>query len=326
MRLAELKIKCIGFSVTTFGKPNYAQAMQNYFDERGVGVEVTHASVGGLSVDSLPYLLESIIKKDQTDLVILEIATSWFSLFRKNEDEADKYIDLIIKYIEAMNSSILFLNMYRKDIDDRDNVVKSIERYAQNKYSILDFKGYFRKMLNEKGDDGTTDGVHPRPEIIDFIAAKICNEIFETLPNHKKHFSELQNTSVYRLNTLDLLDSEKYIFDNHSGLILEGRKIQQGEKIVINNRQKIKISGIFYLMGPDTNQLDIYLDGKYINIPMRDESSYYRRLGYRYLGIHECTEIILEHGIQKLEINLSREPWEKVNSLCNYVFGFSCHI
>lgn len=326
MKLDGLKIKCIGFSVTTFGKPNYSQAMQKYFDERSIGVEVSHASVGGLSIDSLPYLLESIIKKDQTDLVILEIATSWFSLIRNNENEAEKYLDLIVKYIEGMNSSILFLNLYRNDIGDNDNVIKGIEKFAKNKYPVLDLKSHFRKALIENGDDGTTDGVHPKPKVIDFIAKEICKHIFLNVPSYLTFFNELQNPSFYHLNTFNLLGQDTYIFNNNSGLTFECRKIHQGEKIVVTTRQRVRISGIFYLMGPDTNQLEVYLDNKHINIPMRDESSYYRRLGYRYLGVHECNEIILQHPTVNLEVNLIREPWEKVVSLCNYVVGFSCHI
>ncbi len=326
MNLNRLRIKCIGFSVTTFGKPNYAQAMQKYFDERCVGVEMTHASVGGLSVDALPYLLESIIKRDQADLVILEVATSWFSLVRKNEVEADGYIGLIVQYLESIGVAILFLNMYRKDIEDEDIIVKSIKKYSKDKYSIIDFKSHFRKLLIDMGDDGTTDGVHPKPEVIDFIAAKVCNEIFENLPNYRKFITELITPSAYHLNTFNILEESKYTFDNHSGLVLDCRKIFQGDKIVITNRSKMRISGIFYLMGPDTNQLEIYLDGKHINIPMRDASSYYRRLGYRYLGVHECSEVILVHSTENLEVKLTREPWEKVESLCNYVVGFSCHI
>jgi lysophospholipase L1-like esterase len=326
MKLNGLRIKCIGFSVTTFGKPNYTQVMQNYFDERGVNVEVTHGSVGGLSVDSLPYLLESILKKDQADLVILEIATSWFSLIRKNENEADKYLELIVNYIESMNSSILFLNMYRKDIDDNDIIIRSINKYAKNKYPVIDFKSHFRKLLNESGDDGTIDGVHPKQEIINWIAKEICKKIFEDVPNYLTHISELKNPFIYHINTFNLLEQDAYIFDNHSGLTFECRKIHQGEKIIISTEQKIRISGIFYLMGPDTNQLELYLDDMHINIPMRDSASYYRRLGYRYLGVHECTKITLEHPIEYLDVNLTREPWEKVESLCNYVVGFSSHI
>ena len=326
MKLDGLKIKCIGFSVTTFGKPNYPQAMQRYFDDRGVKVEVTYASVGGLSIDALPYLLEKILQKNQTDLVILEIATSWFSLVRKNISEAVAYIELIVKYIESMNSSIIFLNMYRKDIEDEDNVVKAISIISENKFHVINFKQYYRNLLNETGDDGTSDGVHPKQDVIDYVSSNICQEIFKILPNCKVNYNELIADGIYQMNAYDILSNNVYEFNNHSGLNLKCRKIYQGEKLIIKNGGKLKISGIFYLMGPDTNQSNIYLDGVLINIPMRDEASYYRRLGYRYLGIYECDEIIIEHPLENLEVNLAREPWEKVECKCNYLLGFSSYI
>ncbi len=321
-----LKIKCIGFSVTGFGDPSYPIAMENYFKKNGNAVEVSYSSVGGLSIDALPYLLKTIVKKDDVDLVILEITTSWFSFVRTHQEEADNYIKLIINYLESIGVKIIFLNLYRKDTDDNDIVVKAIHALANGKYPILDFKANYRKQFTETGDDGTTDGVHPKPETIEHFSAEICEFIRNNLTNLKINQSTLQNPNYFDLVTLKAPQDQEHFFDNHNGLALLTTKVGQGETLEMQFPEKKRISGIFYMFGPDTNQINLSLDGELINIPMRDEMSYYRRIGYRYLGIRDVQHLKVEHPQEVMEAKLAREPWEKVDKLHNYIIGFTSGI
>ena len=56
---------------------------------------------------------------------------------------------------------------------------------------------------------------------------------------------------------------------------------------------------------------------------MKDDMSFYRRIGYRYLGALDTKKIIINHPSDDLEVKLQREPWEKVVDKCNYIIGFS---
>jgi len=321
-----LKIKCIGFSVTGFGDPSYPFAMENFFKKSGNSVEVSYSSVGGLSIDALPYLLKTIVKKDEVDLVILEITTSWFSFVRTHQEEANNYIKLIINYLESINVKIIFLNLYRKDTDDNDIVVQAIHALVNEKYPILDFKAHYRKQYSETGDDGTIDGVHPKPETVDYFSAKTCNFIQDNSMNLRINQTTLQNPYYFDLVTLKASEDKEHCFDNHHGLALSTTKIGQGEVLEMQFPEKKRISGIFYMFGPDTNQINLSLDGELINIPMRDEMSYYRRIGYRYLGIRDVQHLKIEHPLEVMEVKLAREPWEKVNELQNYIIGFTSGI
>jgi len=321
-----LKIKCIGFSVTGYGDPSYPIAMENYFKKSGNTVEVSYSSVGGLSIDALPYLLKTIVKKDDVDVVILEITTSWFSFVRTHQEEANNYIKLVINYLESIDVKIVFLNLYRKDTDDNDIVVKAIHALAYGKYPILDFKAHYRKQFTETGDDGTTDGVHPKPETIEQFSARICEFIRNNLTNIKINQSTLQNPSYFDLVTLKASQDKEHFFDNHHGLALLTTKVGQGEVLEMQFPEKKRISGIFFMFGPDTNQITLTLDGELINVPMRDEMSYYRRIGYRYLGIRNVQNLKIEHPLEVMEIKLAREPWEKVDKLYNYIIGFTSGI
>jgi hypothetical protein len=321
-----IKIKCIGFSVTVYGDPSYPVAMENYFKKSGNIAQVSYSSVGGLSIDALPYLLKKIVKKGDVDLVILEITTSWFSKVRTHQEEANNYIQLIINYLESIDVKIVFLNLYRKDIDDNDIVVQAIHTLAYEKYPILDFKAHYRKQFTDTGDDGTTDGVHPKPETIEEFSTKVCEFIRNNLTKVKINQSILQNSGYYDLLTLKASQDKEYFFDNHHGLALSTTKVGQGEVLEMQFPEKKRISGIFYLFGPDTNQITLTLDGKLINVPMHDEMSYYRRIGYRYLGIRDVQNLKVEHPLEVMKIKLAREPWEKVDKLHNYIIGFTSGI
>ena len=321
-----LKIKCIGFSVTGYGDPSYPVVMENNFKKSGNAVQVSYSSVGGLSIDALPYLLKIIVKKGDVDLVILEITTSWFSLVRTHQEEANNYIKLVINYLESIDVKIVFLNLYRKDTDDNDVVVQAIHALAYEKYPILDYKTHYRKKFAEIGDDGTTDGVHPKLETIEEFSAKICEFISNNLTNMKIYQSTLQNPGYFDLVTLKESLDKEHFFDNHHGLALSTTKVGQGEVLEKQFPEKKRISGIFYMFGPDTNQINLTLDGELINIPMRDEMSYYRRIGYRYLGIRDVQHLKVEHPIEVMEVKLVREPWEKVDKLYNYIIGFTSGI
>jgi len=321
-----LKIKCIGFSVTGFGDPSYPIAMANYFKKNGNAVEVSYSSVGGLSIDALPYLLKTIVKKGDVDLVILEISTSWFSFIRTHQEEANNYIKLIINYLESINVKIIFLNLYRKDTDDNDIVVQAIHNLANGKYPILDYKAHYRKQFLETGDDGTIDGVHPKPEAIEYFSAKTCEFIRSNLMNLRINQSILQNPDYFNLVTFKHSQDQEHFFDNHHGLTLLTTEVGQGEMLEMHFPEKKRISGIFYMFGPDTNQINLTLDDQLLNIPMRDEMSYYRRIGYRYLGVRDVQDLKVEHPQEVMEVKLARDPWEKVEKLQNYIIGFTSGI
>jgi hypothetical protein len=324
--LAGLRIKCIGFSVTGFGGPCYPISMENYFKKNGDLVDVSYASLGGLSIDSLPYLIKRFVKKDEIDLVILEISTSWFGLASTCQEKADKYIRLIINYLENMQLKIMFLNLYRKDLDDRDSVVRSIEAIAQGKYPILDFKARYRKRLLEENDDDTLDGVHPKPKMIEYISSQTCEFIKSCIHSFKVYPAELQKGVCFDLITIQSSPDKEHYFDNRRGLILPSIKVCQGEVIRIEFSEKKRISGMFFMWGPDTNQINLSLDLNVINIPMRDEMSFYRRLGYLSFSTRDVQNITIEHPRELMNVKLSREPWEKIDKIQNYIFGFSSGI
>jgi hypothetical protein len=321
-----IKIKCIGFSVTGYGDPSYPIAMDRYFKSLNHAIDVSYTSIGGLSIDALPYLLNKIVKKGDVDLVVLEIATSWFSFVRTGQEEADAYLQLIIQYLESIEVRIIFINLYRKDTSDHDIVVEGIKKIAQDKYPVLDFKAQYRKQFSDTGDDGTTDGVHPKPEIIQEFSQNICQYILDHYQELKIYPGILLEPRLYNLITASHDDQYELYEYKHSGLILNTVKIQQNKTIEISFDQPTRVAGIFFLYGPDTNQIKLTLDTSEINVPMRDNMSYYRRVGYRYLGIRDVTKIKIEHPLDILDIKLSRDPWEKVDKLQNYLIGFTSGI
>lgn len=320
-----LKIRCIGFSVTGYGEPPYPDVMNDIFKSNSINAHVTHSSVGGLSIDSLPYALGLVLKRGEADLVILEIATSWYSFVRKDLEEAVSYIKLILDYLENIKVRIIFLNLYRRDIDDNDIVVKAINIASNGKYPVMSLKEQYRELLANTGDDQTTDGVHPIQAAVEHIAQTICDFVMSKYDSLKIHYPASFDSKKYNLITLPI-NSDMFEFDNHHGFSVTTSKIYQGQTISLNFNEITRISGFFFLYGPNTNYLKIKINEHSMDIPMKDDMSFYRRIGYRYLNRLDTMKVEIFHPHDLLDIKLQREPWEKSLEPCNYIIGFSSDI
>jgi hypothetical protein len=296
--------------------------MNDYFEKNNMPFEASYVAIGGLSIDAVPYLLPQMIQLDD-EIVILEIATSWFSLTKKTQEQADFYLKLIVDLIQSRGLKLIFLNLYRRDIDDEDVVVKAISKIGFEKYPILDFKKYYRDLLTSSGSDGTIDGVHPNQDVIATIAEKICNFVNKNINELKALKSEVPNPSICKIISLDGVNEPDYLF-KHSGLELKAKVLKQDEYINFSMNEEAQITGLFYLYGPDTNQIELKMDDFSINIKMRDENSFYRRLGYRALSPRLVKNITIYSPNELVDVKLRKEPHEKSESIKNYIVGFSC--
>jgi lysophospholipase L1-like esterase len=313
-------IKCIGFSVTGYGSPSYPQRLQKVFEDNGANVSVTYAALGGLSIDALPYLLPLAMKGEAPNLVVLEIATSWFSLQSKDINLASKYVKCIVDYFESLAIPIAFLNLYRRDLDDQDIVVSAIDAINNGRYQVIDLKKKYRDMLNVSNVDHTTDGVHPSGVAIDEIA----REIFLNLK-----INNLRSAACDRFKSLaiDLIKppagSDYFEFNNKHGIVVDGIKIKQGGDFQLLFESPVNIAGVFFIYGPDTNIVEINIGGETIEVPMKDGMSFYRRIGYRAINRTALGVMTVSHPHRRCNTVLQRDSWEKVDFLSNYIVGFS---
>lgn len=322
--MVKKKIKCIGFSVTSYGSPPYPVLLNQQLNDAGFDSEVSYHATGGLSIDSLPYLMNGFVKDGEADLIIFEITTSWFSLIHSNVNAAIKFVRALVAYCENMGVRIIFLNLYRKNIDDRDIVVQAIEELCLHKYPILNYKQMFREDLHQRGDDGTIDGVHPNQIAIQKIVDTLCAYIIENYSTLKTyHLDEMQLDSLELILPYQLKQYGLLRFENRHGINLDAYKIPPNTTIQIEFETAISITGIFFLYGPDTNQINLICSDNKINIPMQDELSFYRRLGYKHIGTVNTKALTLEHPIERVNAKLMRQTDLGANDCNNYIVGLT---
>jgi hypothetical protein len=322
-----IKIKCIGFSVTGYGDPSYPKSIESHLNSASFNCSVSYSSVGGLSIDALPYLLRHLIKDGESDLVILELATSWFSLIRKNIEEAMQYLQLIIDYCESIKTRIVFLNLYRKDLNDNDIVVQAIKILAENRHHIIDLKSFFRSKLENEANDGTIDGVHPNSESIDTIGKLVASFVETNYKNFRTYQTKTWAEEKCKLIPLPTSNLNSYLFSTRHGLHISAAKLPRGQELCLDLNEKTNISGIFFLYGPDTNYINLHLGHEVINVAMKDSMSFYRRLGYQHFGMREVASLKIIHPEDSLDIKLNQAPWERnLHSLTNYIIGFTSGI
>lgn len=321
-----INIKCIGFSVTAYMDDSYPIDLQRKLDLVGDDkFSVSYVSLGGLSIDSMPYLMDKMVKNGQDQIIVLEIATSWYSLFRSDFNKALESIKEIVNFIEIAGSKIIFLNLYRKDIDDKDIVVRAIEQVAAGKHLVIDLKKYFRTLLKDTGNDLTVDGVHPNKDAISLISDRLFKEVIGFQPHALVNHSAVTVKSSIRYQSWLPEDPgyEEIFFDNRKGFKSRALKIKGGEHIEFDLPEGSIMSGIFFVLGPDTGITECFLDNQKIEVEMQDEMSFYRRLGYKELESRKVNRVKLYKPNLPSQIKLSREPWETVDGVNCYLVGIA---
>lgn len=149
--------------------------------------------------------MSSFVKKGEADLIIFEIATSWFSLRHTNLSSALKFVNALIAYCEKIGVRIIFLNLYRKNIDDHDVVVQAIEELCAQKYPVLDFKKIFRDGLDQSNNDETIDSVHPSQEAIHKIVDQLCDYIVKNYATLQPHINnEVEQVDLSIITPVEL--------------------------------------------------------------------------------------------------------------------------
>lgn len=321
MNKLNYKIKCIGFSVTGYGKPSYPLLLEEKLTNLGANVNVDYTSLGGLSVDALIYLLDSIVGDSDFDLVVLEISTSWFSIARKNQADADFYVKEIVNYFLFRKLKVVFLNLFRKDISDSDTIVSAIDNFRGD-YTVLDLKSKYRKRLLQGEGDGTTDGVHPEQSTIVEISDELANLIFNEL-TRELNYSKNVLPSKFNILLPRSLGGQLFSFDNRHGLVIDCMKISNVKSINLAFGEDVFITGVFFMYGPDSSGLNMSIGNESIDVPMYDEMSFYKRLGYKGFGKRKTQDLNLNFNFDAGNVTLKKDPWELVGERSCYIVGFS---
>jgi hypothetical protein len=332
-----MKIKFVGFSVTEYGDPPYPTRFAEVLKKVYPDAAVDYTAMGGLSIDSLPCLLRNVIPLRGYDLIIMEIATSWWSLLHEGDEAGTAHrVATLFQVLDDTNVPYCFLNLYRRDTDDNDVLVRAIRKEAGSHIPIIDLKARYRNQYQLTGQDDTIDGIHPNGAMVDVIATELMARVFDGASNAAatarwsawRRADADESRSLLPLLTTGEPDQvlPTYTFDNRHGLSMSGYVLEQGKSVRIRFSRRIMARGLFFMYGPDTNYLKVEYDDVQLEVPMHDEMSFYRRLGYRELPLRPLDSLTITHLGEDRRKPTKREPWEKTSVLRNFVLGFSCEV
>ena len=331
-----MKILLLGFSAIGYGTPSIPERLSQLLAENQEtkNFEAEYVSLGGLAVDGLSYLIDSILRVKRPDILILEIATSWFSLCHTNQELSDQLVASIVSQSLNQVQCIYFLNLYRRDLSDNDLVVSSIAKVAARMLPhiaqpVLSLKQYYRSLWETQADDLTIDGVHPKPSAIEHIAKSLYEFLYSKLLRREvEHKIEQRQTGLKQLkNKLifpQLPECETSVFSSRHGYAANLLVIKKNQSLNFDFVRPVPIYGLCFIWGPDTSYLDYSINNQQQRLTMRDEMSFYRRVGFHFFGAPILAEsIVLEGPTHFLDIKLQREPWEDVFDPKVYIVGFA---
>lgn len=277
-------INIIGFSLTGYGDDSsFGALLKERLLPKGWEGWVREISYGGLSVNALAGLIDGAARPvREGDLVVLELATSFFSLQGYKLTDALPYVFHIASYfVNKGGVEILFLNLYRSDLDDNDCVVQAIQRVASYfNIPILDLKAAFRSKA-ATSSVGTTDGVHPdldsRRQIALEIDKFISKATFGCLMNRQ------EGGPAYRyFDLVHALPGMPKISYEARGKGIEALVAMAGDEIFLDFGCELNVVGFCFLYGPETGFVSVEIgNSDAIELITFDEHSYYRRIGFR---------------------------------------------
>jgi hypothetical protein len=278
-------INIIGFSLTGYGDPSSGKLLEDALCAAGWTGTVREISYGGLSINALAGLIQLAAKPIQpSDIVVLELATSFFSLHKYTLDQARPLVFAIANHFARSGSQrVLFLNLFRADLDDEDCVVRAISE-ASHEFCIpiLDLKAPFRK-LSYNEPFGTTDGIHPDVNGRQMIAGAITH----FLASGPWDRSRALHAPVLEYSYLDLVpllkDLPRHKYSARGKCIIAA--VAPAEFLAdITLTKPEHVVGYCFLYGPETGFIEVAVG----TLPSEelitfDENSYYRRIGFRPL-------------------------------------------
>ncbi|MBW4532206.1 MAG: SGNH/GDSL hydrolase family protein [Aphanothece saxicola GSE-SYN-MK-01-06B] len=314
-------IHIIGFSITGYGDQNsFGKSLERCLALRGWNGTVRDISYGGLTLDGLAGMVaHASANVKHGELVILEIATSHFSLHGRTQDEAFKYIASVVKYLTCIRKArIAFLNLFRQDLDDLDSVVLAI-REISSKYNlpVLDLKARFR----DSGVFNADDGIHPDHSTCTHIGELVANFLLSTNFDNAMHIDECTPSfEFYNLSTV-ASGQDGYRYEGR-GKYLDTIILLAGQSIPVSFKKKTKLCGLYFLFGPETGFIEITPNiGAPIELITYDENSYYRRVGFRPIDI-DAEDVVIVALPKTRDVQLRRSSNLSTASRRDFVAGF----
>lgn len=317
-------INIIGFSLTGYGNEGSIGKLLEARLQRDSGWQgcLREISYGGLAIDSLSGLLAGACGSVQAgDLVLLEIATSYYSLHGHSLDQARPFVLSMANYLARRQDCLVaFMNLYRQDLQDKDCVVQAIEEAsAAFGIPVIDLKTCFRDGRLQ-GRFIAPDGVHPDLATRELLAqetAVALSALQLALPLEPRR----DLPSYHYLDLVPLLPEYERFRYAGRGKELEAAVLPANTTIEVDLGLEYDIIGTCFLFGPETGFLQVTPEGQGMReLPTFDANSYYRRIGFRATEL-STRKLTISVPEKRRKIALVRESNLPAASRCEFVCG-----
>lgn len=319
------KVLFFGFSVTRYGNPPYPDKISHLMADEGCNeYDITYAALGGVSLECVPYITEQL-KKNNPDHIIFEIGTSHYSTEPKEIERTKEIFLQVIANVSVFCQSVDFLLLPRNDIPSTCTIHKALEDLSlEYEIGLLDL----RRIFDKSWEVFAIDNVHPSPRGIEEIAKRVKSYLLNR-PMMLLNKQEI-NTFTGQIEFKKFVSHYQYpllrLFE-HSNFSYVAVPLRVGDTLEIKIDKKCIITGIFYIMGPDTSTLDLEINGAKITIRTFDKFSYYYRIGYRSfnkgyeLNINQSIKITSSEN--RLNTVLEKDSLLKYDGIINYPISFT---
>lgn len=298
------RILFIGYSVTEL--KGYVEAVQALLGER---VRVSRSGWGGHTIDTIAYLIDSILDADPQDEVVLELFTSHIRTL--GMERVRFYLDEILTALAQRRLPIRLLLLYDSSVDYGADKLRGLVHEYSMRFGIplLDLAMEIAAMMPEERRSLFRDFVHSTEAGAAFYGERIVRFLAAEAPGQSYigHY-EGRRRRVRALSVVDLVPMTQSFILERNGSPFRFLEIEENQEVILRLPEPARVVGALLTYAPDSGEMIFSSEREDVRIMPYDPHSYYIRSGAFDLDIHVERELrVLQTPVPSNEMPLKGE-------------------
>lgn len=298
------RVLFIGYSVTELN--GYVERVQELLGEQAL---VARSGWGGHTIDTIAYMIDSILDADSQDEVVLELFTSHIRTL--GIECVRVYLDEILTAHAQRRLPIRFLLLYDSSVDYRSDDLTGLVRDYSTRFGIpiLDLATEVAAMRPEERTPLFKDFVHSTDRGATLYGERIVRFLAAEAPGRSYigHYEGLARR-FRALSVADLVPMTRSFILERNGTPFCFLEIDENEEVVFHLPEPARVVGALLTYAPQSGEMIFSSERENVRIMPYDPHSYYIRSGAFNLDIYVERELrVFQTPIASKEMPLKGE-------------------
>jgi hypothetical protein len=294
-----MNVLVFGFSITEQGQGFVEQAKVLFSAEEDV--TLSKVAIGGISPVDARYLLPTVLNRLQPDLLILEIASSYYRRYPRTVSITREHRETLLgifRVCAERSISCGVLDLPRTDFDPTEDWLGELNGRICTEYGVARREVPLNTSLLKDYVHTNKDGALFYANVLKELITEVSQKPTVWKPAQLRYtFDAISVASALGVA------AEVRPF-SRAGLETNFVMLRPSKPVLIELQAPQWVTGMTFLMGPTAGKIRITMDETTVYVLPYDEHSYYERLGSYPLEPRKVQRIFLEQIDEKPDIVL----------------------